>query len=651
MQIHDLPYPDPGLPDARSGPRFLLWLGRNQLGGQLKSLCWGLLHFLSVASLPYGVGFAVQAVVDGSGSRLALAGGLILLLGAALALGDTMLHRTAVTNWITAAARVQQLLARRTAALGAALTRRVAAGEVVAVSTGDVEKIGWFVEALSRFAAAALTVVVVCVGLVLYQPALGIVVAVGMPVLALAVLPLLPRATRRADQQREKAGRATELASDTVAGLRVLRGIGGEELFLDRYRRASQEVRTAAVRSARMWSLISAVQVLLPGLLLIAVVWYGIELARQGRITVGELVTVYSAVMILNYPLRHFEEIAMAYSFSRPSAQRAARVLSLERVTEPGGLRASEAPAGDLYDPVTGLLAPAGRLTAVVCGDPDLAGRLADRLGGHPTDADTGTRSASASASGDGSGSGSDSHSGSGSDPAEAATPVTALPSVLLGGVPLDELPLDTARTAVLVQDKDPVLLSGTLAELLDVPSSGSVRPAEALAAAQCADVLDALSQASLDDDPMNARITERGRSLSGGQRQRLALARSLVTDPEALVLDEPTSAVDSHTEARIAEGLRALRSGRTTVVLTSSPLLLDRADRVVLVHEGTVAAVGEHRELVLNEPRYRAVVTRETDEEAASAALSRNAGTSPHGEPGLGDAGIEELTEIEETA
>ncbi|MFC9496197.1 ABC transporter transmembrane domain-containing protein [Streptomyces sp. NPDC056982] len=651
MQIHDLPYPDPGLPDARSGPRFLLWLGRNQLGGQLKSLCWGLLHFLSVASLPYGVGFAVQAVVDGSGSRLALAGGLILLLGAALALGDTMLHRTAVTNWITAAARVQQLLARRTAALGAALTRRVAAGEVVAVSTGDVEKIGWFVEALSRFAAAALTVVVVCVGLVLYQPALGIVVAVGMPVLALAVLPLLPRATRRADQQREKAGRATELASDTVAGLRVLRGIGGEELFLDRYRRASQEVRTAAVRSARMWSLISAVQVLLPGLLLIAVVWYGIELARQGRITVGELVTVYSAVMILNYPLRHFEEIAMAYSFSRPSAQRAARVLSLERVTEPGGLRAAEAPAGDLYDPVTGLLAPAGRLTAVVCGDPDLAGRLADRLGGHPTDADTGTRSASASASGDGSGSGSDSDSGSGSDPAEAATPVTALPSVLLGGVPLDELPLDTARTAVLVQDKDPVLLSGTLAELLDVPSSGSVRPAEALAAAQCADVLDALSQASLDDDPMNARITERGRSLSGGQRQRLALARSLLTDPEALVLDEPTSAVDSHTEARIAEGLRALRSGRTTVVLTSSPLLLDRADRVVLVHEGTVAAVGEHRELVLTQPRYRAVVTRETDEEAASAALSRNAGTSPHGEPGLGDAGIEELTEIEETA
>ncbi|MFD8308944.1 ABC transporter ATP-binding protein [Streptomyces sp. NPDC059690] len=598
MQIQDLPYPDPGVPDARSGPRFLWWLGRNQLGGQFKSLAWGLLHFVAVSALPFCVGLAVQAVVDRSGRRLALTGGMLLLVGVCVAVGDTFLHRAAVTNWITAAARVQQLLARKAAVLGSALTRRVAAGEVVAVSTGDVEKIGWFVEAVSRFTAAATTVVIVCVALLVYQPALGAVVAVGLPLLAVAVLPLLPRATRRADVQREKAGRATELASDTVAGLRVLRGIGGEELFLDRYRRASQEVRHAAVRSARMWSLISAIQVLLPGLLLIAVVWYGVHLARQGRITIGELVTVYSSVMVLTYPLRHFEEIAMAYSFSRPSAKRAARVLSLERATDTGGARQGDAPAGDLYDPATGLLAPAGRLTAVVCGDPDAAGLLAERLGGHPAEPGT---------------------------------------SVLLDGVPLDELPLDTARAAVLVQDKDPVLLSGSLRELLDVPASGAVTARDALATAQCADVLEALAQGSLNaEDPMDVRITERGRSLSGGQRQRLALARSLVTDPEVLVLDEPTSAVDSHTEARIAEGLRALRQGRTTVVFTSSPLLLDRAERVVLVHEGEVAAVGVHRELVRTEPRYRAVVTRETDEEAAlNGALEK----------------LNALEEIEETA
>ncbi|MFD6421842.1 ABC transporter transmembrane domain-containing protein [Streptomyces sp. NPDC060198] len=622
MQIRDLPYQDPGDPDVRSGPRFLVWLGRNQLKGQLFSLSWGLFHQLALAGLPLAAGLAVQAVIDRSGGRLALSGGMILLLGIGIAVGDTMLHRTAVANWITAAARVQQLLARRTAELGSALTRRVAAGEVVAVSTSDVEKIGWFIEALSRFAASAVALVLICVGLVLYLPSLGFLVALSVPVLALAMLPLLPRATRRADLQREKAGKATELASDTVAGLRVLRGIGGEELFLGRYRRASQEVRGAAVHSARMWSLISAVQVLLPGLLLIALVWHGAGLARDGEIEVGQLVTVFNSAMLLLYPLRTVEEIAMAYSFSRPSAQRAVRVLSLRRDARPAadgtartaGAAAEALPSGDLYDPVTGLLASAGLFTAVVCGDPDEAGRLAERLGGHaPAE-----------------------------DARDGAAVGIAVPSVLLGGSALDELPLERARTAVLVQDKDPVLLSGTLRELLDVPASGAVRAEDALSAAYCDDVLDALAQASVDTDgdPMKTRITERGRSLSGGQRQRLALARSLVTDPEVLVLDEPTSAVDSHTESKVGAGIRELRRGRTTVVFSSSPLLLDLADRVALVRAGTVVAAGPHRELLLTDPLYRSVVTRETEDEATAAGPPDRAGT---------DSATDELNRLRE--
>ncbi|MFC4031426.1 ABC transporter transmembrane domain-containing protein [Streptomyces polygonati] len=584
--LRSLPFPDPGVPDVRSGFRFLLWLEVRQWRGQLAAAAWGTLHMGAVASFPVAVGMAVQAVVDRSGHRLALAGALMLVLAVLTALGDTMLHRTAVTNWIAAAARVQQLLARKTVELGSVLTRRVAAGEVVAVSTGDVEKIGWFVEALARFTSALVATIGVAVALLVYQPALGVLVAAAVPVLAVAVLPLLPAATGRADLQREKAGRATELAADTVAGLRVLRGIGGEELFLDRYRKASQQVRTAAVHSARMWALISAVQVVLPGLLLVGVAWYGARLALDGRISVGELVTVYGAVAFLMFPLQNFEEIAMAWSFSRPSAKRAARVLALSRpgaVPVMTGAAAELAAEGELYDPVTGLRAPAGLFTAVVCGDPDAAGLLADRLGGHSPDAVEGEASA------------------------------------LLGGQALDALPLAAARAAVLVQDKDPVLLSGTLAELLDVPSSGAVTPADALAAAQCGDVLDALVQSLAgpdadSGDPMRARITERGRSLSGGQRQRLALARSLVADHEVLVLDEPTSAVDAHTEARIAAGLKEIRAGRTTVVLSSSPLVLDRADLVVFVDDGTATATGRHHDLLREHPRYRAVVTRETD-------------------------------------
>ncbi|WP_079132889.1 ABC transporter transmembrane domain-containing protein [Streptomyces nanshensis] len=596
MQIRDLPHSDPGTPDVRSGPRFLLWLGRMQLGGQARSLGWGTVHMASVAFVPAIVGLSLEAVVEGSGRGLAEAGALLAVVAVTVTLGDTMLHRTAITNWVTAAARVQQLLARRAAALGATLTQRVAAGEVVAVSTGDIEKIGWCVESASRFSAALLTTVGVCVGLVLYEPQLGVLVSAGMVLLALTVLPLLPRATRRADFQREKAGRATELAADTVAGLRVLRGIGGEELFLSRYRTASQEVRRAAVRTARMWALIEAVQVALPGLLLVTVVWHGARLALDGRIGVGELVTVYGAVTFLLFPLRLFQEFAMAYSFSRPSAQRAVRVLSLRRGGEDAGDADGEDGAGDgrrevtargdldgdLYDPVTGLLAPAGQLTAVVCGDPEAAGKLADRLGGHPPERDG------------------------------------ACASVLLGGVPLDEVPLSRARTAVLVQDKDPVLLSGTLRELLDVPASGDVTAEHALQAAQCGDVLDALTRGrdrgEAGSDPLDASVTERGRSLSGGQRQRLALARSLVADPGVLVLDEPTSAVDAHTEARIARSLRRVRAGRTTVVFSSSPLMLDQADRVVLVHGTQPAVSGTHRELLGTHAAYRAVVTREPD-------------------------------------
>ncbi|MFW6693330.1 ABC transporter transmembrane domain-containing protein [Streptomyces sp. MAR4 CNX-425] len=623
MQLRDLPHTDPGEPDVRSGRHFLVWLGRMQLGGQLAALLWGLVWMLPIGAMPLPVGMAVQAVVDRDGGRLAVSGALLIVFGALIALGDSMLHRAAVTNWIVAASRVQQLLARKAAELGSVLTRRVAAGEVVAVSTGDVEKIGWFVESFSRFTAALVTALAVTAGLVVYAPELGVVVAVALPVLALAPLPLLPYATRRADDQRAKAGRATELAADTVAGLRVLRGIGGEELFLDRYRAASQEVRTAAVRSARMWALIHAVQVALPGVLLVVVVGHGVGLVQRGTITVGELVTVYGAVTFLLFPMHHFAELAMAYSFSRPSAKRAARVLGLARTATGGtgtddgdddaddGAAGAGALGGELHDPATGLRAAAGRLTAVVCGDPDTAGRLADRLGGHPA------------------------------DPGEPG----GLPSVRLGGTALDDLPLAGARAAVLVQDKDPMLLSGTLADLLDVPASGAVTPAAALAAAQCGDVLAALAQAAAgvpdaDGEPMGAPITERGRSLSGGQRQRLALARSLVADPEVLVLDEPTSAVDSHTEARIAEGLREIRAGRTTVVFTSSPLLLDRADTVAFVQDGAVVAEGPHRELLHGDAAYRAVVTRETDDEKQAPAAAGGVPGGADGGPAVRDGG-----------
>ncbi|KJK57968.1 ABC transporter transmembrane domain-containing protein [Saccharothrix sp. ST-888] len=584
MPLKSLPMPDPGVPDLSSPLAFLRWMQRSQRRGQLLATCWGVLELACQAALPLALGLGIQAAVAGDTAAIWRAGALALLLAALQSLGGVQLHRQAVWNWITAASQLRQLLARQASRLGAGLSRRIATGELVAVSNSDVERIGWYVELTARVRAAVVVWLGLSAVVLSRRPLLGLAVLLGVPVLAASVWPLLAPLERRYGKQRAFAGRATELAADTVAGLRVLRGIGGEELFLERYRAASQQVRGAAVRTARIWSLMQAQQVLLPGLFVVATTWYGAELVVRGRIGVGELVAVYGAMAFLASPLRILGEAAHAWSVARVSAERATQVLALTRTAGEQTLAAAltRPERADLHDPVTGLTARAGRITAVVCGDPDVAGHLAGRLGGHlPL--------------------------------AEDERPE---PSVRLGGTPLDELPLGEARAAVLVHDKEPVLLSGTLAELFEVPASGRVTTAQALTAVRADDVLDALVDGSPEcgGDPMRARITERGRSLSGGQRQRLALARSLVADPAVLVLDEPTSAVDAHTESRIAAGLRELRDGRTTVLFATSPLLLDRADTVLLVHQGRVAATGSHRELLRSCPQYRAVVTRDTE-------------------------------------
>jgi ABC-type glutathione transport system ATPase component len=150
---------------------------------------------------------------------------------------------------------------------------------------------------------------------------------------------------------------------------------------------------------------------------------------------------------------------------------------------------------------------------------------------------------------------------------------------------------------------------------------------------ADAADVLDSVPGG------LTGEVAEKGRSLSGGQRQRVALARSLLTEAEVLVLVEPTSAVDAHTEARIARRLAAARHGRATVIVTASPLVLDVVDDVAFLADGTVVARGRHRDLL--DPHhpasaaYRRVVARTADDTARP----HGGEPGPHGGPAL-DAG-----------
>jgi ABC-type multidrug transport system fused ATPase/permease subunit len=162
-------------------------------------------------------------------------------------------------------------------------------------------------------------------------------------------------------------------------------------------------------------------------------------------------------------------------------------------------------------------------------------------------------------------------------------------------------------RQRIVVSDPEPTLFTGTLRANLDPRGRhGDDEIRTAIEIASGHDILETLR------DGLDSMVEERGRSLSGGQRQRVALARVLLTDPEILVLVEPTSAVDAHTEAAIAERLAAYRAGRTTVVVTASPLLLARADTVVWLADGRVAGTGSHEELLSVNSDYRRTVIRE---------------------------------------
>jgi ABC-type multidrug transport system fused ATPase/permease subunit len=454
--------------------------------------------------------------------------------------------------------------------LGATLPRKVSTGEVVTIGTNDISPLGNVMDVSARFAGAVVSFVVVAVILLQTSTTLGLVVLLGVPLLMLVVGPLLKPLQRRSTAQRELMGSLSNTATDIVGGLRVLRGIGGEQVFLDRYRRESQAARRAGVRVAAVQSLLDALQVFLPGVFVVLVVWLGARQAVTGAISPGELVSFYGYATFLLIPLRTVTEYADKLVRGRVAAARVCRVLALRLDhTEPDDPAPSPPLGSDLHDARSGLHVRAGTIFALVGERPDETALLADRLGLCAAVVDD---------------------------------------EVTLGGTPLSRLRLREVRRRVVVSDTGAALFSGRLRDRLDVTGDGDLDGA--LDTASAHDVLVALPEG------LDTEVAERGRTFSGGQRQRLVLARALTLDPEVLVLVEPTSAVDAHTEAGIARRLRGHRAGRTTVVVTSSPLLLEQVDAVALLVDGRVVATGPHAQLLRERPDYRRVVVRESDPE-----------------------------------
>jgi len=566
--MKQLPFSDPGRPDTRSPTRFLVWVGRQQLGTLALGVTFGIVWMLAQALLPYALGRAVDdgLAADDSGALLTWAA-VLLALGTLQAVAGVSRHRAAVSNWLQASFRMLQVVAHHAARCGPAIRAEVTTGEVVATVSNDAMRAGGAFDITARLAGAVVSYFVVAAILLSSSFVLGLVVLVGVPVLVLSLSFVIRPLQARQREQREEVGRLTALGADTVSGLRVLRGIGGEQVFLGRYRNRSELVRRAGVRVALPQSTLDSAQVLLPGIFVVIVTWLGARLAVDGRIRPGELVAFYGFAAFLVIPLRTAAEAVDKITRAYVGAQRMLTILRIEpQVAEPLAPVDEPPPGLPLTDRRSGLVVEPGLFTCVVAAVPQEGVEVVDRLGRFADD-----------------------------DGAE------------LGGVPLGTLSVEVVRRRIVVSETDPMLFSGPLQEELD--PWGRADEAQVLAAIEVAnaeDVLDALPER------LAGLVEERGRSLSGGQRQRLVLARALLADAEILVLVDPTSAVDAHTEARIARRLREARRGRTTVVLTASPLMLDQAERVIFLEDGRVAAIGTHRELLQSAPAYRATVTRE---------------------------------------
>ena len=577
------------------------------------------------AIVPAFLGQALDAGIEnGLNGRVWGIGALLLVLFVVYAVGDTMMSYFGVTAWMRTAFDVDRLVGRQISATGKDLSRQVSTGEVATIIASDADYLGKFIEHLPALLGAAASFLVVAVLMLRTSVSLGLIVILGMPLVAAIVTLVIRPLQKRQAVQREAQSAVTTVTTDTVAGLRILRGIGGEDVFARRYRDASQELRRRGVEVASSQATLMTLQVLLPGLFAAIVVWVAARMAVAGSLTPGGLITFYGYTAYLSWPLWVFTSSVQDYTRAVVGARRLSRLLEVAPAAGSLVERLNLDPAaahpvsGDLVDTGSGLRLEEGRMTALVCPDPQVSADLATRLGRF-TDAG---------------------------------------PTVTLAGRPLTTMPLEQVRASVVVSGATAQLFTGTLREALDVRSGPDPQPAgledllraeterttgadvdqqvrpqereapgddrliEAIGIADAGDVLTSLSEG------LAGMITEKGRSLSGGQRQRVALARALLTEAPTLVLIEPTSALDSHTEARVAAQVHRARAGRTTVVVTASPLVLEACDEVVLLDSsGTELLRSTHRELMAmardghaQAADYRAVVSRAMgeDEEAS---------------------------------
>ncbi|WP_328964376.1 ABC transporter ATP-binding protein [Streptomyces virginiae] len=446
-------------------------------------------------------------------------------------------------------------------------------GEVLTIATEDADQTADIIEVVPLLISSLVAVLIAAVALGLADIRLGLLVIVGTALILSILSVMSKRIGSSTREQQARVARAGAKVADLITGLRPLHGFGGNHAAFRSYRKVSTEAKHQAITVAGVNGAYAGTATALNAALAAGVTLTAGGLAFNGDITVGELVMAVGLAQFIMEPLKLFSDMPKYVMMARASAERMALVLVAppvaahgpERPAAGGGLEIDCVRYGALRD--LKFQVPAGEFVAIAVYQPRAAADLAAIL-------------------------------------AVQVPPHAYEGAVRVGGEELAALSIEAVREHMLVNPYDGEIFAGTLRTNID-PSGTSRTVAEAVEASMLTDVV------ALHHEGLDHGVRDRGANLSGGQRQRLSLARALAADCDILVLHDPTTAVDAVTEQLIARNIAKLRRGRTTVVITSSPALLDAADRVLVLDDGVITAEDTHRNLLAGDEEYCLAVAR----------------------------------------
>jgi ATP-binding cassette subfamily B protein len=533
------------------------------------------------------------AVVDGpiaDGDR----GALIPLLALALVFGVAeaalfFLRRWAMNRSCLRIERdLRDALYQRLQRLPVAFHDRWASGQLLSRATTDVATVRRFVGFAAVFLAVNLITCVVVLALLLltYWP-LGLAVLLTTVPLSILALRWERRYNVQSRRVQDEQGELTTDVEEAVQGIRVVKSLGRSRLVFDRYDAKATSLRRLELQKVRTLALLWCVFEFHPQVTLAVILVGGAVAVDTGALTVGGLVGFVALFTVLLWPIL---SLGFLFAFAQETASACDRIGELldARVTVTDRPGVQPAPVGSpapLRFERVGFVYP---------------GSDAPVLEGVDLEIGPGETVALVGATGSG------------------KTTLTALVGrlydvtsgrVTLDGIDVRDLPLSQLRSVVATAFEDATLFSMSVRENLALGRPGATD----------ADVAEALRVAQAEfvhDLPwgLETRIGEQGLSLSGGQRQRLALARAVLGRPSVLVLDDPLSALDVHTEALVEKALREVLARTTALVVAHRPSTVLLADRVALLEGGRITAVGRHSDLLAEVPAYRELLAQDSE-------------------------------------